>query len=182
MKALCILLLITSISLAQNYKFDRSVDVHEDCRKCDGMDISWNDREIDDGDFLLYDDNELILEITHKGELKIDNKRIQTTRKQRRLLKNYVDAYAEIIELGIIVGKDGAQIGVTAVKEVFSALATLDSDEIEERMEKMEKKIERNTRDIEKHARQLEDIAEEFSDIRCDLLSSISKLNHVDGF
>ncbi len=180
MKLILICLLI-SISISQSKKY-ADFKGHQECSKCDDLTFGWDDRELNDGELILSEGGDEIIRIERDGSLFIDGKQIKTSKTDKRKLQKYVDYQADIISISIEIGKEGASMGLHAVKDVFGALLTFDSEKMGKRLEKMERKLEKKEHDIEEAAEELEEIAEEFADLRCELKQRFKKLRYYDEF
>ena len=177
---LLLLLTLLSTAFSQRYSFNHEDD---DCRYCEKFDsFSVDSHEIENGEMVIYKRGRAIVEIDKDGELIVKGENINTTRKQRKMLRKYVIHYENIVKQSIQVGIDGAKIGVTAATEVVKAIFTLDIDEMERRIEKMERKLERKSERLEEKAEDLEFHAEEFVAIRCLLKRQIEELENIDEF
>jgi hypothetical protein len=149
---------------------------------------------------LEFDDATLILihnghrrsrvEITEDYELYVNNRFVETDKKQRKLLKEYynhallVVGYAEEIGLeGAEIGIKGAKIGLMAVGGIFSLLREdYDLDDLERELEIEAEKLEARAEELEEQAEELEDIAEELEDISDELADEIPELAELNWF
>lgn len=115
-------------------------------RKLETENISLNDK---DGGWHVgkhasgsHDPNLPKAEITPAGDFLIDGKAVAVNDAQRALLLQYRRDMMKLVETGMALGARGADMGMIAVKEVFSGLFSGNPDQIEQRMEAEGRKIE----------------------------------------
>ena len=89
MKAFILILFFASVAFSQSYSYDKNHS--DDCRHCDNdIDFSFGDREVEDGELIIYKRGRALVEIDQRGTLYVKGEKIDTTNKERRLLKKYV--------------------------------------------------------------------------------------------
>jgi len=176
-----VLFLMITVSLFSQ-RYGRSH--YNDCNHCDrrSCDVSWGNRDVEDGEMLIRKRGRIYVRIERDGSLYIRNREMDIDSGDKRLLRRYVRLYEEMIDLGIELGKDGASMGIYAAAKAIRAIATLDIDDMEERIEQMEDDIEEKAEELEERAEELEEIAEEFMDVRCRLKNRIEELDDLDDF
>lgn len=176
-----ILIFVTLISFSFSQKYANRHD--DDCRHCeDFSNYTWGNNEIENGEMIVYKRGRAILEIERDGTLIVRGKQVDTSRKQRRMLVKYVEHFEYVVDQSIEIGLDGADIGITAAKEVVNALFSFNIDKMEEKLERMEEKLEKKSDAIEEKAEELEFHAEEFVAIRCMLKRQIDQLDDIEEF
>lgn len=128
------------------------------------------------------------VEITREYEIYLDDKGIELSSEQERLVQDYYDLLFEIAYHakdikweGAKIGVKGAGIGVKAVGGLVKMLFTsYDEDEFERDMEREAQKIEREAEKIEDRAETLEEMAYDLQD-RFDLMvAGVPELKELD--
>lgn len=178
-----LLVLIFSLSLfSQKYASKHD----DDCYYCDNdyndIEFSFSGTELDDGELTIKKRGRYILAIKDDGRLYVNEKKVETTNEQRKMLKLYVDHFEFIIEESVEIGLEGAEIGLSAAGSAIAAVFSFDMDKMERKLEKMERKIEKKTEKLEERAEEIEYHAEEFAAIRCILKREIKELAYLDEF
>lgn len=146
-----------------------------------------------DGDTLIVESGENdrdTVEISADFDLTVNGHRIETDRKDRKLLQAYYEKAGEIDEAARQIGLEGARIGVKGAALGVSALGKVihllssdyDSDDLEEEIEAEAEKIESQAEGLEEAAELLEEQVEELEEIADDLQDRIPALDDLDWF
>ena len=147
------------------------------------------DIDIDDGTMvMIYEDyDDLKVEITENYELYIDNNKIKTNSRQKKLIKEYYESFLQIIDdakkiglEGAKIGMDGAKIGLKAVAGVFKLLGSdYDSEDLEEELEEEAKKLEKQAEKLELKGELLEELADKFEKLHEEMIEEIPELKRL---
>ncbi len=171
MKTAILLIFITSISCSQ------------------GLNIRIDNKDIYDDELTIEYRGEEELHIDKNYDLFIFGEKVETTKSDKRLLKEYVLLHRDIVRSGIQIGKAGAKLGIKAgamaigaTVEALGALMTGDEDEADEIFEDMEKDIEYDAEFIEEMGEEIEEMADDLDDVRRKLRRKFPRLKKVDDF
>ncbi|UCF63475.1 MAG: hypothetical protein JSW33_13055 [bacterium] len=140
--------------------------------------------------YIMQDDDDVTLKITRSGELFINGQQVETSKKGKRLLKDFNHQMRELIEsaehLGYEAGKigvEGAHIATSAVSGLMEVLFTdLTIDDLEEELENEAEKIEAKAKKLEKKAQKIERKADELEELQAELKKQIAELDKLEWF
>ena len=135
-------------------------------------------------------DSDEYIEITRHADLYVNNKKVELSSSQRRLVQRYYDTYYELTEEAEKIGRESAKIGLAGVKvgakaaakAVMLILSDEDSDDFEEEIEADQELIEELAEELEEHVNEIEYIAEEFEDLHHKMQHEIPVLDDLRWF
>ncbi|RPH99409.1 MAG: hypothetical protein EHM72_11040 [Calditrichaeota bacterium] len=139
---------------------------------------------------ICHQDSDDEVAISDEGELYINDKRIDTNRKQEKLLLEYhdlgvatFDKAEEIAKEAMKVGLKGAELGLKAVTGVFRMLLPeYSSEDFERDMEKEGEKIETKAQVLEDKAEIMEKLVEEMQELHEQVGDSVPELDELSWF
>ncbi len=175
MKTFLILFCLMTASFSQNYDGD--------------INITINNKKLYDDEFTIKYRGEEELHIDRDYNLYLFGKKVNTSDRDKRLLKDYVEMHRSMVKMGVRIGKAGAKLGVKATAaalgstaKAIAAIFSGDEDEADEIFEDMEDDIEYEAEKIEELGEEIEDMADDLEAIKRKLKRSIPKLRDVEDF
>lgn len=153
------------------------------------INITINNKKMYDDEFTIKYRGEEELHIDRDYNLYLFGKKVETSDRDKRLLKDYVEMHRAMVKMGVRIGKTGAKLGVKATAaalgstaKAIAAIFSGDEDEADEIFEDMENDIEYEAEKIEKLGEEIEDMADDLGVIKRKLKRSIPQLRDVEDF
>ena len=136
------------------------------------------------------EDCDQVVTISKQGELFINEEKIRTSRKEKKMLIEYhelanasFESAEKIADEGIKIGMKGAELGIKAATGVFKILLPgYTSKDFERDMEKAAEKVEERANKLEEKADKLEVMMDHLEDLHAELRENITELHELDWF